>query len=97
MKVNGLRGNSDDASVSAVGVQNLPLRASVSVALDRYFRDLNGETPSDLYNLVLGEVERPLLEAVMHYVNGNKCRAAQVLGINRNTLHKKLKLYDLIG
>ena len=46
--------------------------------------------------MVLREVERPLLEVVMQQTNGNQSRAAEVLGINRNTLRKKLKLYELI-
>jgi Fis family transcriptional regulator, factor for inversion stimulation protein len=49
-----------------------------------------------LYDLVLGEVERPLFKAVMDYTNGNQCQAAGILGINRGTLRKKLKTYSLL-
>lgn len=52
-------------------------------------------TDSSLYNTVLHEVERPLLKQTLHAVKGNKAKAARVLGINRNTLHKKLSEYGL--
>tara|TARA_Y100001001_G_scaffold37316_1_gene31179 strand:- start:6625 stop:6801 length:177 start_codon:yes stop_codon:yes gene_type:complete len=57
---------------------------------------LNGAQPAPVYDMVLREVERPLLEVVMQQTNGNQSRAAEVLGINRNTLRKKLKFYQLI-
>lgn len=72
-----------------------PLANCVKRSLDRYFRDLNGEKTTNLYALVLNEVERPLLEAVMRHAESNQCRAAEILGINRNTLRKKLKLHGL--
>ena len=72
------------------------LSACVKGSLERYFHDLNGERPAgDLYDLVIQEVERPLLEIVMKHVKSNQCRAAELLGINRNTLRKKLKLHGL--
>ena len=64
-------------------------------ALDGYFSRLNGHRPGDLYQLVIGEVERPLLRAVLDYTNGNQSEAAAILGINRGTLRKKLRTYDL--
>ncbi len=73
----------------------IPLNGMVRNALQQYFRDLNGHEPNDLYQLLLTEVERPLLETVMHYAGGNQTRAAQALGINRGTLRKKLKQYGL--
>ena len=66
-------------------------------ALRTYFRDLNGHKPSALYDLVLGEVEPPLFETVLDYTRGNQSRAAEILGLNRATLRKKLKHYDLLG
>jgi len=72
-----------------------PFSVCVRTALQRYFQDLNGHRPVGLYQLVLGEMERPLLEAVMTYTRGNQSQAAEVLGINRNTLRKKLRLYGL--
>jgi Fis family transcriptional regulator len=64
-------------------------------ALEGYFSRLNGHKPGDLYQLVLGEVERPLFRAVLDYTNGNQSEAAEILGINRGTLRKKLKTYNL--
>jgi Fis family transcriptional regulator, factor for inversion stimulation protein len=71
------------------------LSTHVKNSLERYFHDLNGEKTTDVYKMVLSEVERPLLEAVMRHVKSNQCRAAELLGINRNTLRKKLKQYKL--
>lgn len=73
-----------------------PLRQCTEEALKTYFNKLNGHKPGDLYNLVLREVEEPLLRTVMDFVRGNQSHAASVLGINRGTLRKKLKLYRLI-
>lgn len=71
------------------------LSACVKSSLERYFHDLNGEKTTDVYDMVMNEVERPLLEIVMRHVKSNQCRAAELLGINRNTLRKKLKQYKL--
>ena len=65
-------------------------------ALKEYFKTLNGNAPNDLYNLVINEVELPLIEAVMTFTNKNQSQAANILGINRSTLRKKLKLFELI-
>lgn len=75
--------------------RKVPLSSSVKSALERYFHDLNGERTTGVYDMVLAEVERPLLEIVMRHVKSNQCRAAELLGINRNTLRKKLKQYKL--
>jgi len=77
-------------------VRNRPLRDLTSEALNRYFKDLNGHSPGDLYGLVLSEVEAPLFETVMEHTQGNQSRAAEILGINRATLRKKLKNYYLL-
>lgn len=73
-----------------------PLRDHTEDALRSYFDRLNGHAPGDLYDLVLGEVEQPLLVAVMKYSRGNQSKAASILGINRGTLRKKLKQYSLL-
>ena len=65
-------------------------------ALESYFATLNGDRPGDLYDLVMSEVERPLFKAVMDYTQGNQSQAAGILGINRGTLRKKLKSYELL-
>jgi len=75
--------------------RGIPLRSMTQQALDSYFTSLNGHTPGRLYDLVLREVEEPLFRAVLDYVEGNQSRAAEVLGINRGTLRKKLKAYRI--
>lgn len=76
-------------------VGNSGLSDSVRDAIDRYFRDLDGHDPGDLYELVLTQVERPLFEAVMKNTRGNVSHAAQLLGLNRATLRSRLKKYGL--
>ena len=73
-----------------------PLCKHTEDALDLYFTTLNGDRPGDLYDLVIGEVERPLFKAVLDYTEGNQSQAAGILGINRGTLRKKLRTYSLI-
>lgn len=72
-----------------------PLGSAVRTALSSYFNDLDGHPPDGLHAMVISEVERPLLEAVMNYVRGNQSKAAKILGINRSTLRKKLEHYKL--
>jgi len=64
-------------------------------AIDGYFRDLDGERASGVYDMVINCVEKPLLESVLHRVQGNQTHAAQMLGINRNTLRKKMKAHGI--
>lgn len=68
----------------------------VRATLERYFRDLDGEKPTGIYHMVLAQVERPMLEVVMRQVNGNQTQAAELLGINRNTLRRKLQDNQLL-
>lgn len=68
---------------------------SVARAVRRYLTDLDAQKPEGLYELVLNEVEKPLLREVLHWSGGNQSRAAQALGINRATLRKKLALRGL--
>ena len=72
------------------------LRETVAATMQRYFHHLDGENVTDLYDMVLAEVEAPLLSSVMDYVHGNQTQASQLLGLNRGTLRKKLKRYDLL-
>ncbi len=60
-------------------------------SLDRYFKDLDGAKPRAIYDMVLKNVERPMLELVLDRADGNQSIAAQMLGINRNTLRKKIQ------
>lgn len=71
------------------------IRAAVHRALDDYFRELDGHDCNGLYRLVINEVEAPLLESVMSYCSGNQTRAAQLLGLNRATLRKKLREHGI--
>lgn len=80
-----------------MGIRNKPLCMLTDEALRNYFSHLNGCKPGELYQLVLGEVEKPLFNAVLNYTNGNQSEAAEILGINRGTLRKKLKSYKITG
>lgn len=72
------------------------LRESVRRALTNYFHEIDGEEVTNLYELVLAEVEAPMLDVVMRKVRSNQSKAARMLGLNRGTLRKKLKQYNLI-
>jgi len=65
-------------------------------SLETYFRDLRGVDPAAMYDMILKVVERPLFETVMKHAEGNQSRAAEWLGINRNTLRRKLVEHKLI-
>jgi Fis family transcriptional regulator, factor for inversion stimulation protein len=68
----------------------------VKRSLNRYFRDLDGQPPHAIYDMVLRATEKPMLEVVMKQANGNQTTAAEILGINRNTLRRKLTEYELL-
>ena len=73
-----------------------PLKDEVRKAMNRYFNQLDQKnTPINVYNLVLTEVEPPLLNSVMNFCNNNQSKAARILGINRTTLRTKLKKYKI--
>ena len=74
----------------------MSLRNAVTASLNTYFEQMDEQVPSDLYAMVISEVEGPLLAYVMEQVNHNQCKAADMLGLNRGTLRKKLKLHQLI-
>jgi Fis family transcriptional regulator len=67
----------------------------VRKSLDRYFDDLDGAKPRAIYDMVLKNVEKPMLEAVLNQAEGNQTIAAQMLGINRNTLRKKMAQHKI--
>lgn len=73
----------------------ITLSSQVKTAVNQYLASLNGYQTTDLYALVLTEVEKSLLEATLQHSDYNQTKAAQVLGISRNTLRKKLTLYGL--
>jgi len=67
------------------------LADTVRRALERYFRDMDGEQPSGIYDMVLKNVEKPMIETVLGKAQGNLTLAAAMLGIDRNTLRKKMQ------
>jgi Fis family transcriptional regulator len=68
----------------------------VRKAVDDYFKDLDGEEPScAVYDMVMNCVEKPLIETVLHHAGGNQTRAAELLGLNRNTLRKKIQAHGI--
>jgi len=69
----------------------------VRTSLEGYFRDLRGTEPDGMYDMMVQVVEKPLLEVVMQHADNNQSRAAQWLGLNRNTLRKKLLEHKLLG
>ena len=72
------------------------LGEAVRRSLERYFKDMDGERPTAIYDMVLKHVEKPMIELVLGRAEGNQSRAADILGINRGTLRKKLKNYGLM-
>jgi Fis family transcriptional regulator len=72
-----------------------PLSECVEAALKTYFKNLDGHSAANLYDMLLSEVEAPLLKATLEHTQGNQSRAAEILGLNRGTLRKKLKTYGL--
>jgi Fis family transcriptional regulator len=74
----------------------LPLSDQIAKALHTYFENMGDQTPENLYQLVMTEVELPLLQAVMQYTNNNQSLAAKILGINRGTFRKKLAFYGML-
>lgn len=81
---------------NAITAGSEPLSDLTEQALQSYFDSLNGHSPGALYDLVMQEVERPLFRTVMDYTGGNQSQAAAILGINRGTLRKKLRTYELL-
>ena len=72
------------------------LSDQVAKSMQKYFKELDGEKATNIYQMVLKEVEQPLLETVMKQCKGNKTLASKILGLNRGTLRTKLKDYNLL-
>lgn len=85
----------DATRAASINSRSIPLRTHTEQALESYFTSLNGHRPGRLYDLVMREVEEPLFRSVLGYAEGNQSRAADILGINRGTLRKKLREYGL--
>ena len=71
------------------------IASCVRKAVDGYLNDLDGEKPCPIYNMVMKSVEKPLIELAMKHANGNQTLAAELLGINRNTLRNKIKQFKI--
>ena len=76
--------------------RNNDISACIYGALETYFQDLDGEMPAPIYDMVIRSVELPMLEVILKRSGGNQTLASQMLGINRNTLRKKLVDYKLV-
>lgn len=76
--------------------KNMSIAQCIEINVRQYFADLDGEIPYAVYDMVLQQVEMPLLRCVMDVCDQNQTRAAQMLGLNRNTLRKKLLQYQLL-
>lgn len=76
-------------------IEENEIAACLRRSLNRYFKDLDGEQPQKIYDMVLSAVEKPLLVYILDHADGNQTRAADILGINRNTLRKKLREHGL--
>jgi Fis family transcriptional regulator len=72
------------------------IEESVRSTLEQYFRDLRGAEPSNVHEMIIAAAEKPLLDVVMQHAAGNQSKAAEWLGINRNTLRRKLLDHKLI-
>jgi len=75
--------------------QTNTLQQSVEQAIRTYLADLDGEIPCNLFDTVIAEIEQPMLQTVLQHCNHNQSKTATYLGINRGTLRKKLKQYQI--
>lgn len=81
---------------TCMGSSASTLADAVQEAVDRYINTMDDQPVTDLYELVLSEIEAPLLEYVLEHTNNNQSRTAVILGLNRGTLRKKLKKYGML-
>ncbi len=90
--------NTENAACDAQeGSNQASLRDAVKACVQQYLDELDGQLSTDVYQMVLAEVEAPLLEEIMRYTRNNQTKASIMLGLNRGTLRKKLKQHKLIG
>lgn len=86
-----------DHRIESSTEDNGSLRQAVERAMEKYFKDLgNEDLVRNLYDVVLSEIEAPLLQAVLKNTDGNQSKASTMLGLNRGTLRKKMKQYGLL-
>ena len=77
--------------------RNSELADCVRRSLERYFKDMDGEKPTSIYEMVLKNIEKPMIETVLGQAKGNQTLAAEMLGINRNTLRSKMQQLRIKG
>jgi len=87
----------DAANDEPLQAETSSLRHSVTACVRKYLDELDGQMSTEVYQMVLAEIEAPLLEEIMRYTRNNQTKASIMLGLNRGTLRKKLKQYGLIG
>jgi Fis family transcriptional regulator len=75
--------------------QATPLRQHVQITISRYLKDMGKTVPENLYQMLLAEIEPPLIEEILKHTSGNQSRAAGMLGITRNTLRTKMQRYSI--
>jgi Fis family transcriptional regulator len=92
----GLQPDIHNKNYSITDMSKDSIQDVVKKSLEKYFKDLGEQQPSNVYEMVVFTVEKPILEAVMARAEGNQSHAAEMLGINRNTLRKKLQQHGLI-
>ena len=87
-----------DTKPSIESHNQLPLADHIRMVMSNYYKNLvaNGSTPENVYELVISEVELPLIEATMEYTGNNQSNAAKILGVNRGTFRKKLSHYGML-
>lgn len=88
--------NDNNLALTSSESETPTLKECVKNAMDTFFQDLDGQPAANLYEMVMAEVEAPLLDVVMKHSRDNQSKASEILGINRGTLRKKLKQYDLL-
>ncbi len=93
--MNGFQNSAEVIKVDSKKPAVIPLSAHVKKTVDQYFLHLNGHDAVDLHAMVIGEVEKPLLQATLEHSGHNQTKAAKVLGLSRSTLRKKLEHYGL--
>lgn len=87
--------NAEIVEIKPKRTDDAPLSVHVKIAIDHYFAHLNGYDAVDLYEIVMNEVEKPLLESVLEHTGHNQTKAAKALGLSRSTLRKKLEQYQI--
>lgn len=75
--------------------QTVTLPMHIELVVRQYFKNLGEQTPNNLYEIMLHQLEKPLLKVVLEQTRGNQSKTAEILGLNRGTLRKKLKIHNL--